>query len=544
MDLGYDEYNRLSSYHIAYPASQEDRCHVKDSYSGYGIVKTAVEGQLSRDIFPDIDDTDDNAPCAAACLIRGSDAAYAAFPMPHRRWTAKDPSNEDEFANWETEYCKKVEVCFMNYHDPLHPLEIFWVKPVTGEQIKVNTIPYGERNTKCFSSFLGHQFSVKAVQGNTDPDATADDTNTDTNNDSLTEIANVTVEFDLILGFGHSPPHGENFIPGQFDKQINSTLRAEWIRHNKPKHTFSPLGFSKGRLPDDVFGSIGAFYHNNKYHKTREEWQGKGVFVNWWEADVFMIQIPWSIKTVWAGRLADLVSEWCGTPVTQTVMYGLRQYESGARLLTHVDRLTTHVVSLIVNVAQGNLSEDWPVEVFDHAGRLHEVTMTPGDIVYYESAKNLHSRNRPLMGDGAHYVNLFTHYRPSSMDENWYLLPTPEERKPVLEVEGECRVPDKIEGKNTEYLGYGKVKCDDPRLGKNLSPSLFVADSGEDLIEWFRRTSPEGHIFAEEPPAVGNGEDDDDYTDYIADDDGGYDEDEDEDYQFETEEEEEVREEL
>ena len=73
----------------------------------------------------------------------------------------------------------------------------------------------------------------------------------------------------------------------------------------------------------------------------------------------------------WIGLL-DLVEAWAGVPVEQTVMYGLRQYETGARLLTHVDRITTHAVSLIVNVAQGNLTEPWPVEVQDHMDRLHE----------------------------------------------------------------------------------------------------------------------------------------------------------------------------
>ena len=73
-------------------------------------------------------------------------------------------------------------------------------------------------------------------------------------------------------------------------------------------------------------------------------------------------------------------------------------------LAFHGDR--THAVSLIVNIAQGNLTEPWPVEVNDHGDRLHEVIMEPGDIVYYESAKCLHARNRPLMGNDAYYVNL------------------------------------------------------------------------------------------------------------------------------------------
>ena len=46
------------------------------------------------------------------------------------------------------------------------------------------------------------------------------------------------------------------------------------------------------------------------------------------------------------------------------------------------------------------MTEPWPVEVYDHGNRLHEILMEPGDVVYYESAKNLHGRNRPLAGKG------------------------------------------------------------------------------------------------------------------------------------------------
>jgi hypothetical protein len=45
--------------------------------------------------------------------------------------------------------------------------------------------------------------------------------------------------------------------------------------------------------------------------------------------------------------------------------------------------------------------------------------------------------------------------------------------------------------KETEYKGYGRVKCDDPRLGSNVSPSLHVANSAQDLIDWWERTTPD-----------------------------------------------------
>ena len=44
-------------------------------------------------------------------------------------------------------------------------------------------------------------------------------------------------------------------------------------------------------------------------------------------------------------------------------MYGMREYTKGARLLTHVDRESTHAASLIVNIAQENVVKPWTVEV-------------------------------------------------------------------------------------------------------------------------------------------------------------------------------------
>lgn len=201
------------------------------------------------------------------------------------------------------------------------------------------------------------------------------------------------------------------------------------------------------------------------------------------------------MKKVLQLRLLEMVQAWAGEPVEETVMYGLRQYVQGARLLSHVDRVATHAVSLIVNVAQGNLTEPWPVEVQDHADRMHEVVMQPGDVVYYESAKALHGRNRPMMGDNAYYVNLFTHYRPVG-DDQWYTKPNPPHTPDALtndNVEGTCRLVRKGTTVATPEGQLGtvqSVECDDKRLGKFLSPTLFQAKGPEDLIEWWKRTSP------------------------------------------------------
>ena len=333
-------------------------------------------------------------------------------------------------------------------------------------------IQFGERGTRCFQSFIGHEFV--AEDGETGE-----------------FLETIFIEHITTKAIGVSPPNA-NPAHRNFELEIKNTLHNEWKRHNRVKRTFSELGFKKGRLPDDIFASMGAFYYNNRHNKVREEWSGKGVFVNWWETDCSFLQIPWDMKGKWQIRLRELVEAWAGVPVEQTDMYGLRQYEHGARLLTHVDREATHAVSLIVNIAQGNLTEPWPVEVNDHADRLHEVIMEPGDIVYYESAKCLHARNRPLMGDNAYYTNLFTHYRPTG-DPKWFEKPNTEGvPDPVIEVEGSCRL-EKVATSQTanHQLGFVEaVKCDDPRLGSYISPTLFKASRPEDLIEWWQMTSP------------------------------------------------------
>lgn len=133
-----------------------------------------------------------------------------------------------------------------------------------------------------------------------------------------------------------------------------------------------------------------------------------------------VIQMPWALKTMWHDRLMLLVEDWIGgEPLERTDIYGIRVYQQGARLLSHVDRFETHAASLILNVAQEGTDEEhpWPVEIYDHSDHLHEVAMAPGDIVYYESARCLHARMQPLRS-GA-YANLFVHYRPKD-DPNWF----------------------------------------------------------------------------------------------------------------------------
>lgn len=70
----------------------------------------------------------------------------------------------------------------------------------------------------------------------------------------------------------------------------------EWHRAHRVTRTFTAYGFNKGRLPLDLWGSISAYYYNNRDNRILEEWDSKGLYVNWWEVDVFFIPMAYELK--------------------------------------------------------------------------------------------------------------------------------------------------------------------------------------------------------------------------------------------------------
>ncbi|CAE7439598.1 unnamed protein product [Symbiodinium microadriaticum] len=288
-----------------------------------------------------------------------------------------------------------------------------------------------------------------------------------------------TVQFDGIIVQG-DPGHG--LLPEPVpEKNIEWAMRNEWSRCNRVKRTFTELGFSRGRLPNDVWGSISAYNYNNKANAAREEWDSKGYFVNWWDVTPYLLGMPWNLKRVWQNRLKDMVEAWIGgIPLENTDIYGIRRYEDGARLLTHVDREATHAASMIINVEQVDMREDWMVEIYDFAGRLHEIPMKPGDIVYYESARCLHGRMKPLRGKS--YSNLFTHYRPAG-DPEWYLKENPPGTPEQLHEIGSCTA-------HSEAMGDIGMDCDKAGSLPFLSQSGSTVSGPDDLFKYWKKVSP------------------------------------------------------
>ena len=267
------------------------------------------------------------------------------YPLPEKvhRVDVNEGSSSSP-AEWLHTHCSKAEVGFVNQGTDL--MELYWVN---GDQRQPSgELDIGEKNSRWIQTFIGHQFAV---------------VNTRTLDETL-----VTVEHDGFHVLGSAPPPVvvEQDFRENLDDRIRMTVQEEWRKSRKVTRTFTGLGFSKGRLPPDLWASLSAYHYNNRAHMMREEWGGKGLFVNWWDVDARMIGMPWDLKKYWQARLKRLVEAWSGVELELTDIYGMRQYEAGARLLMHVDRINTHAASLIINVDR----EPWLLQIYDFADRL------------------------------------------------------------------------------------------------------------------------------------------------------------------------------
>lgn len=140
-------------------------------------------------------------------------------------------------------------------------------------------------------------------------------------------------------------------------------------------------------------------------------------------------------------ELQHYAETWSNMPLTPEVAYGFRLYRNNSRLHMHVDRPKTHVVSFILHIDSSDDAEPWPILIEDLQGNTHEVVLTSGDLVFYESSKVFHGR--PHTFKGTWYSSVFVHFYPAgyqdTFDENAKVFAIPphwekEQRNQPLEI--------------------------------------------------------------------------------------------------------------
>jgi hypothetical protein len=186
------------------------------------------------------------------------------------------------------------------------------------------------------------------------------------------------------------------------DAEENLRMQMNYFQPRSVQN-YTATGFYKTRAPEAVFRLLQEFWEENK-DKSTVEWHKPTTYHNNWEIPPTIIRVD-NKKLTGGGKplqaaisdaARDVMEAWTGQRQAATSVYGIRIYHNQSILSPHVDRLPL-VSSAIINVAQ-SVDEPWPLEVYDHDGVAHNVTMEPGDMVLYESHSVIHGRPYPLQG--------------------------------------------------------------------------------------------------------------------------------------------------
>jgi prolyl 4-hydroxylase len=178
--------------------------------------------------------------------------------------------------------------------------------------------------------------------------------------------------------------------------EATETARLKMSRDQpKSQYNYTEVGFKKIRVGAKLFEIIKSFYEKNKEKRHLEQWGRGYTYTNHWVSPTYMVSTEDSslrgagtgLKSQIWSEVKPIIEEWTGHSIKPTSLYGIREYTDGAILATHVDRLPL-VSSCIINVYQ-EVTEPWPLEVYDHKGQAHNVTMEAGDMVLYEVRLNM-----------------------------------------------------------------------------------------------------------------------------------------------------------
>jgi hypothetical protein len=172
---------------------------------------------------------------------------------------------------------------------------------------------------------------------------------------------------------------------------------------------FTEYGFGLAKCPDDLLRALQQGIHDGLPTAGLE---AEGAAINGPNQPWYISRPDLTNRVL--NEMQSFTEAWVGFPLTAHVAYGFRVYRNESQLYMHTDRLMTHVVSFILHIGSSDDAEPWPIFIEDFHGRTHEVTLTPGDILFYESSKCFHGRPRPF--NGSWYTSVFVHYYPKL---NW-----------------------------------------------------------------------------------------------------------------------------
>lgn len=194
---------------------------------------------------------------------------------------------------------------------------------------------------------------------------------------------------------------------------MNVEARKRWL--NKILPNFKPDSYEN---IDDIVMSM----NEEEFAIAYEESDNDNPYITKDGEEMVPCGIACRLPDHLASRLnqfmRDSIKEWVNVTVQDSMVYGVREYQPGAKLQMHTDRFKTHVLSGTIFV--GGLEEDddkWPLQVWNHDGEVRNVAMnSTHNLILYESSTVYHGR--PHVFEGNAYAGVYAHYKPDYWEDD------------------------------------------------------------------------------------------------------------------------------
>lgn len=200
-------------------------------------------------------------------------------------------------------------------------------------------------------------------------------------------------------------------------KEFGNTF-SKW--EELPK--FTKLGFEVMDIPAETWGLIKEGYELLKKDGIRPEFTSQEASDNAAVTKSVADLISWdklpTLRKLIQKQLLPIHEKWAeqklrmdydesdGT-VRETPVYGIRSYNNGAVLRSHVDKIRSHHISTIILVDEDS-NKPWGLDILGNDGNWYNIVIKPGQMILYESATCEHGRLEPF--DGNYFRNFFVHY--------------------------------------------------------------------------------------------------------------------------------------
>ena len=238
-----------------------------------------------------------------------------------------------------------------------------------------------------------------------------------------TKPVTVTVNDDTTMGDDVKSRKWFKLRDNEVQEEAQNVRRWRWaiaeiylmdFKHPPLLPKFTEQGYKKGRMPDEMYSRIIEWYRSNGDKRIPEQNDVEPA-INDREVKCAMVNLDEDLKKYIGDVMKPYLEDWVNMTLDMTHLYGIREYFRGNILRNHVDRATTHVISVILQIDQElDGAPDWELEIIDFTGSRRNVTLLPGEMLFYESATLIHGRPFPFQGK--RFANAFLHYKPV---ENW-----------------------------------------------------------------------------------------------------------------------------